>query len=167
MFWSWALSQSVPLYGWLKKKQGSWDALPDGSRRPHHQPKLTSKWIVDKIFKLKKEKPEMGAMPMSDHLQRFESVSLSVRTIGKIFRKHGIVDGDAGSAEARYHTKGDDKKQFEQQVEKEMGQWERFSRAHPNDLWQMDILGFYIRGAHKVYLISEEHWSVLVHPRKF
>ena len=130
------------------------EAMKSKSTRPHHQPKLTSQWVVDKILKLKKEKPEMGAAAMSDHLLRFESVNLSTKTVGKIFKKQGLVDGDAGAAEARYHTKGDDKKQFEQQVEKETGEWERFERPNPNDLWQMDIMGFYIRDAHKVYLVS-------------
>jgi len=143
------------LYGWVKRhKQGGWEALQNKSTRPNHQPKLTSQWVIDKIVKIKKEKPEMGSAAMSSHLLRFESVSLSAKTVGKIFKKQGLQDGDAGAAEARYRTKGDDKKQFEQQVEKETGEWERFSRPNPNDLWQMDIMGFYIRDAHKVYLIS-------------
>lgn len=145
------------VHGWIykyRRRGGNIDAMKSKSTRPHHQPKLTSQWVVDKILKQKKEKPEMGAAAMSDHLLRFESVSLSTKTVGKIFKKQGLVDGDAGAAEARYHTKGDDKKQFEQQVEKETGEWERFSRPNPNDLWQMDIMGFYIRDAHKVYLIS-------------
>ncbi len=138
----------------VRKFGGTVDAIKPKSTRPHHQPKLTSQWIIDKILKIKKEKAEMGAAALSDHLLRFESVSLSPRTIGKIFKKHGIADGDAGAAEARYHTKGDDHKQFEQQVEKDTGEWERFSRPNPNDLWQMDLMGFYIRGAHKVHLVS-------------
>lgn len=143
------------VYGWVSEHHRKGGApREEKSRRPHHQPKLTSQWIVDKILKIKKEKPEMGAKAMSDHLLRFESVSLSHSTISKIFKKHDIVDGDKGAAEARYRTKGDDGKQFEQQVEKEMGEWERFCRPHPNDLWQMDIMGFYIRDAHKVYLVS-------------
>ena len=81
-------------------------------------------------------------------------VNLSTRTVGKVFKKHELPDGDAGAAEARYRTRGDDKKEFEQQVEKEMGQWERFCRPNPNDLWQMDIMSFYIRDAHRVHLIS-------------
>jgi transposase InsO family protein len=143
------------VHAWVKKfrSEGATSVAPK-SRRPHHQPKLTSQWIVDKILQIKKEKPEMGSKAMSDHLLRFESVNLSHSTIAKIFKKHGIVDGDKGAAEARYRTKGDDGKQFEQQVEKETGEWERFCRPHPNDLWQMDIMGFYIRDAHKVYLIS-------------
>jgi transposase InsO family protein len=145
------------VHSWVylyRKRGGNMEAMKSKSTRPHHQPKLTSQWVVDKILKLKKEKPEMGAAAMSDHLLRFESVNLSTKTVGKIFKKQGLVDGDAGAAEARYHTKGDDKKQFEQQVEKETGEWERFERPNPNDLWQMDIMGFYIRDAHKVYLVS-------------
>lgn len=145
------------VHGWIyqyRRQNGAMEAMKPKSTRPHHQPKLTSQWIIDKIVTIKKEKPEMGATAMSDHLLRFESVSLSPRTIGKIYKKHGLVDGDAGAAEARYRTRGDDKKQFEQQVEKETGEWERFSRPNPNDLWQMDIMGFYIRDAHKVYLVS-------------
>ena len=142
---------------WLhvfRKRGSKMDAMKPKSTRPHHQPKLTSQWVVDKILKIKKEKPEMGARAMSEHLTRFESVNLSAKTVGKVFKKHKLPDGDAGAAEARYRTKGDDNKQFEQQVEKETGEWERFCRPHPNDLWQMDIMGFYIRDAHKVYLIS-------------
>ena len=145
------------VHGWIyqyRRSGGKIEEMKTGNRRPHHQPKLTSQWIIDKIVKIKKEKPEMGSAAMSEHLLRFESVNLSRSTIAKIFKKHALVDGDAGAAEARYRTKGDDKKQFEQQVEKETGEWERFCRPNPNDLWQMDIMGFYIRDAHKVYLIS-------------
>lgn len=145
------------VHGWIHKHRRSNGTAADStkkSRRPHHQPKLTSQWIVDKILKIKKEKPEMGAKAMSDHLLRFESVNLSHSTIAKVFKKHNVPDGDAGAAEASFRTKGDNNKQLEQQVEKETGEWERFNRPHPNDLWQMDIMGFYIRDAHKVYLIS-------------
>jgi len=144
-------------HGWMhqyRKRGGKIEAMKAQSKRPHHQPKLTSQWIIDKILKIKKEKPEMGARAMSEHLSRFESVNLSAKTVGKVFKKHGLPDGDAGASEARYRTRGDDGKQFEQQVEKETGEWERFCRPNSNDLWQMDIMGFYIRDAHKVYLIS-------------
>lgn len=145
------------VHGWLyrhRRNNGIDMSTMKKSRRPHHQPKLTSQWIVDKILKIKKEKPEMGAKAMSNHLLRFESVNLSHSTIAKVFKKNNVPDGDAGAAEASFRTKGDNNKQLEQQVEKETGEWERFNRPHPNDLWQMDIMGFYIRDAHKVYLIS-------------
>ena len=151
------LKMSVPrtLHHWMEIYREKGEAgFTAKSKRPHYQPKKTSQWIVDKIIEIKKTKPEMGATAMSEHLLRFESVKLSAKTVGKVFKKHKLADGDAGAAEARYHTKGDDKLEFEQQVEKETGEWERFCRPHPNDLWQMDIMGFYIRDAHKVYLVS-------------
>jgi len=143
------------VHTWVKSyRDRGWEGLKPKSRRPHYQPKQTSQWIVDKIIKIKGEKPEMGSHAMSEYLERFEAVSLSPRTIGKLFKKHELADGDRGHAEASFRTKGDDKRQLEQRVERELGEWERFSRPHPDDLWQMDIMSFYIRDAHRVYLIS-------------
>ena len=124
------------------------------SSRPHHQPKKTSQWIIEKVLGLKKAKPELGIAAASDHLARFEAVKISPNTIGKIFKKHELPDGDQGAAEAAYHVKGDKNREVEHQLEKELDEWERFARPFPNDMWQMDIMGFYIRGAHKVYLIT-------------
>ena len=140
---------------WIKKHTAKGlEGLTSKSTRPHHQPKKTSQWIIDKILSFKKEKPEAGAASTSDHFERNESVKLSAKTISKIFKKHSLPDGDAGYAEQSVHVKGDPGKQLEQAVEKEVGEWERFCRPNPNDMWQMDIMSFYIRNAHKVYLIS-------------
>ena len=128
--------------------------LVNQSSRPHHQPKKTSQWIIDTIKGLKKEKPELGVVAMSEHLSRFESVDLSANTISKIYKKESLPDGDAGYAEQSFRVKGDKDKRLEQSVETEIGEWERFARPNPNDLWQMDIMSFYIRDAHTVYLIS-------------
>ena len=128
--------------------------LVDKGSRPHHQPKKTTQWLIDKVVRLKKERPEIGGQAASQHLARFESVELSPNTVTKIFKKHGLPDGDAASAEAAYKVKRDDGRLVEQTVEKEIGEWERFSRPHPNDMWQMDIMSFYIRDAHRVCLIS-------------
>lgn len=135
-------------------REGGEDALKQQSSRPKHQPKLTSRWIIDKIVAIKNKRPEMGAVAMSDHLARFESVQLSSNTIAKVFKKQGLPDGDAGHAESSYHIKGDKDKKLENKLEAELGEWQRFSRPLPNDLWQMDIMSFYIRNAHTVYLIS-------------
>lgn len=149
-----SLSNGI-VYKWQKRylAQGL-DGLQAKSSRPHHQPKKTSQWLIDKIVALKKSKPEIGGSAASEHLARFEAVNLSPNTITKVFKKHGLPDGDQAAAEAAYHVKGDDNRQTEQQLEAELGEWERFSRPNPNDMWQMDIMGFYIRDAHKVYLIT-------------
>jgi transposase InsO family protein len=137
----------------IREHKGT-EALVAKSSRPHHSPKKTSKWIIDKIITIKKDKPEMGTDAMSAHLKRFESIDLSSTTIGKIFKKNNLCDGDAGYAESSYHVKGDKDKKLEKTIEAELQEWERFARPNPNDLWQMDIMSFYIRDQHKVYLIS-------------
>jgi hypothetical protein len=34
------------------------------------------------------------------------------------------------------------------------GEWQRFCRANPNDLWQIDLSTFFIRGQYRVWLIT-------------
>lgn len=143
------------VHNWVKIfKEGGVDALAPKSKRPHHQPKKTSHWIIEKVKLFKKDKPEVGAAQLSDHLKRNESIDLSASTIRKIMRKYNLPDGDSGYSESSFYVKGDKNKQLEQSVEKELNEWERFCRPNPNDLWQMDIMSFYIRDAHKVYLIT-------------
>ena len=46
------------VHGWmykLKSQGGNLESMKPKSSRPHHQPKLTSQWIIDKILKIKKE----------------------------------------------------------------------------------------------------------------
>ncbi len=144
---------SVRIWRKMYKSDGL-ESLMRKSSRPNHSPKKTSKWVIDKIIAIKKDKQELGSKGMADHLKRFESIDLSKTTVSKIFKKHKLQDGDAGYAENSYMVKGDKDKQLEKNIESELGEWERFSRPNPNDLWQMDIMSFYIRGQHKVYLIS-------------
>ena len=149
------IASDVTLRGWIKKyDEFGADGLIVRPSRPHHSPKKTSKWIVDKIIKIKKDRTEIGSKAMSEYLKRFESVNISSTTISKLFKKNGLCDGDAGYAESSFYVKGDKDKQLEKSVEAELGEWERFARPNPNDLWQMDIMSFYIRDQHKVYLIS-------------
>ena len=143
------------IYNWQKTyREKGVEGLCSKSSRPHHQPKKTSQWLIDKILALKKARPEIGGSATSEHLARFEAVTLSPNTITKIFRKHNLPDGDQGAAEASYHVKGDDDRKTERQLEADIGEWERFARPNPNDMWQMDIMSFHIRDAHKVNLIS-------------
>lgn len=143
------------IYRWQKLyREHGLEGLQDRFSRPHHQPRKTTQWIVDKVLGLKKERPELGVEATSQHLARFEAVELSPTTVGKIFKKHGLPDSDSAVAEAAYRVKGDQNKLVEQALEKELGEWERFARPNPNDMWQMDIMSFYIRDAHRVHLIS-------------
>jgi putative transposase len=148
------LATSV-IYKWQRRfKAGGFEGLIDKSSRPHHQPKKTSQWIIDKVLGLKRAKPEIGGAQAADHLARFDAVTLSPNTVHKIFKKHGLPDGDQASHEARYKVQGDPDRKAEQRLESELDEWERFSRPNPNDMWQMDIMSFFIRDQHRVYLIS-------------
>ena len=140
---------------WRKRLQkGGLVALVDQSSRPNHQPKKTSQWIIDRIKSIKAERPEMGSVAMSQELERNHSIKISANTVKKIFKSEKLADGDQGAAESSYLVKGDDGRLVEQQLESELDEWERFCRPHPNDLWQLDIMSFYIRDQHRVYLIS-------------
>ena len=142
-------------YRWVTQYRKHGDAgLIDKPSRPNKMPKKTSQWVIDKIMRIKKERPEMGCESMSQHLARFESVNLSSNTVSKIFKKNSLPDGDAGAAEASHYVKGDPGKRLEQTVEVELGEWERFARPNPNDMWQMDIMSFYIREGRRMYLIT-------------
>ncbi len=62
---------------WLKSyRDHGLEGLQNKSSRPHHQPKKTSQWIIDKVLNLKKSKPELGIAAASEHLARFEAVDL-------------------------------------------------------------------------------------------
>jgi transposase-like protein len=99
------LSPSL-LSKWLKDYRArGLEGLQNKSSRPHHQPKKTSQWIIDKVLKLKRSKPELGIAAASEHLARFEAVDLSPNTVGKIFKSHNLPDGDQGAAEASDHAK--------------------------------------------------------------
>lgn len=140
---------------WKKKfAHGGLGALTDKSSRPTHQPKKTSQWIIDRIKSIKSERPEMGCLAMSQELERNHSIKISANTVKKIFKSEGLADGDQGAAESSYVVKGDKDRLIEQQLEAELDEWERFCRPNPNDLWQMDIMSFFIRDQHRVYLIS-------------
>ena len=77
------------VYKWKTAySKGGLEGLQVKSSRPHHQPKKTSQWIIDKVLGLKKSKPELGIAAASEHLSRFESVQISPNTIGKIFKFH-------------------------------------------------------------------------------
>jgi putative transposase len=140
---------------WKKKfAHGGLGALTDKSSRPTHQPKKTSQWIIDRIKSIKSERPEMGCLAMSQELERNHSIKISANTVKKIFKSEDLADGDQGAAESSYVVKGDKDRLIEQQLEAELDEWERFCRPNPNDLWQMDIMSFFIRDQHRVYLIS-------------
>ena len=80
------LSPSL-LSKWLKDYRArGLEGLQNKSSRPHHQPKKTSQWIIDKVLKLKRSKPELGIAAASEHLARFEAVDLRPTPLAKYLK---------------------------------------------------------------------------------
>jgi hypothetical protein len=44
-------------------------------------------------------------------------------------------------------------KAYEEELALAQADWERFCRPRPNDLWQVDLSTFYIRGLYRVWLV--------------
>jgi hypothetical protein len=93
--------------------------LADRSRRPQHSPQRTSDRITARVVALRQLYGWGG-----DKLVSFlaaERITLAPRTIDRIIAGEGLTRSDIAPAPAR----------------------QRFTRAAPNDVWQMDAKGHY------------------------
>ena len=72
---------------WVQRfKLQGYEALKDRSRRPHTCPKETPPELKEHIITLKKKYKRLGA----EQIKILENVSLSAKTMRKIWRKAGI-----------------------------------------------------------------------------
>jgi transposase InsO family protein len=108
-------------YKWLAREAaaGSVAALADRSRRPHHSPQRTAPGMTRRIGELRVAFGWGGAKLAV--LLAAEGIILTPRTIDRIIQREGWTRRDAAPAPAV----------------------QRFTRAAPNDLWQMDAKGAY------------------------
>jgi len=106
-------------YGWLKRYQAQGIAgMQEWSRRPHHSPSRTAAELETRVVELRRERPDWGARKIQ-HLLRQEGIELPASTIHRIFLRYQLVrDGD-----------------------RQPRALQRFERAQPNQLWQMDFKG--------------------------
>jgi transposase InsO family protein len=84
--------------------------------------------------------------------------------VNKILRRFGFKPADEIiQAEARKNDP-DKQKKYEEELAQQELEWQRFCRAHPNELWQIDLTTFYIRGQHRVWLIDiiDDHSRFIV-----
>src|SRR5262245_60006923 len=111
-------------YKWLGREAaaGSVAVLMDRSRRPCRSPRRTAAAITPRNGVRRSEVGWGGAKLAV--LLAAEGVHITPRTIDRIIRREGWTRSDAAPAPAP----------------------RRFSRAVPNDLWQMDAKGAYPAG---------------------
>ena len=108
-------------YKWLTREAaaGSVAVLGDRSRRPHHSPRRTPAAITRRIGELRAAVGWGGAKLAV--LLAAEGLTVTPRTIDRIIQREGWTRSDAAPAPAL----------------------RRFTRAAPNELWQMDAKGAY------------------------
>ena len=102
-----------------ERAAGSAAVLGDRSRRPHHSPTRTDAAITHRIGELRATFGWGGDKLAV--LLTAEGIQVAPRTIDRIIRREGWTRRDAAPAAALH----------------------RFTRAAPNDLWQMDAKGAY------------------------
>lgn len=97
-------------------------ALQDRSRRPHHSPRRTAPVIEKHVVELR-ERTHWGGRKLRRRLRDMGLTEVpAASTITDILRRHDRLDAD----ESEKHRA-----------------WQRFERAEPNQLWQMDFKGHF------------------------
>lgn len=107
---------------WLDRfAQGGAAALADRSRRPNTSPRLTPEAMSQQILALRTEHPTWGPRKLRRRLADLGVSGLPAHsTIGALLRRAGRITAEAS---AQHQA------------------WQRFERAVPNELWQMDFKG--------------------------
>jgi transposase len=106
-------------YLWLQRYQASGvSGIAERSRRPQRSPRQTSPELEQLVVQLRQRYPDWGARKLQIMLVR-QGVSLTHSTIHRILLRRELV------RQADRHTPAR----------------ERFERAAPNELWQMDFKG--------------------------
>ena len=104
-------------YVWLKRWQAEKTAgLEEKSRRPQNSPGKTSAAVEQQIVELRRQRPDWGARKLRPLLAE-RGIELPVITLHRALLRHGLV-----RAEDRHEAAV-----------------QRFQRAAPNELWQMDF----------------------------
>src|SRR5258706_2028828 len=111
-------------YKWLKRfRAGGMAALGDQSRRPRSSPHTCAAELVGKVIAVRKEHPTWGGRKLRRRLRDLNVAGLpAASTCTAILRRAQLLAPEAGER----HTA-----------------WQRFERALPNELWQMDFKGHF------------------------
>src|SRR5512135_3000246 len=99
-------------------RAGGVEAIAERSRRPRHSPRQTAPELEKAVVELRQRYPDWGARKLQV-LLRGRGLALAPSTIHRVLLRHELV-----SAADRHRAAP-----------------ERFERATPNELWQMDFKG--------------------------
>jgi transposase InsO family protein len=109
-------------YKWLDRFQSAGaSGLEDRSRQPHHSPLRTSTEMEETITKLRSKHPAWGGRKLERRLRDLGHAGVPApSTITAILQRHQLLDP---------------KESVKHQA------FQRYERAAPNELWQMDFKG--------------------------
>jgi transposase InsO family protein len=123
-------------YKWLARfRQDGGSALVDRDRTPHQQPCRVSAEVAGQICQLRQEHPLWGARKLRHRLLLDDPGGPwpTWRTVHRVLRRHHLIPPPTAAPPPP----------------------RRFERAAPNELWQMDLKGwFHIAGQGRCYPIT-------------
>ncbi|WP_052574150.1 IS481 family transposase [Haloferula sp. BvORR071] len=109
-------------YKWLARHRAG-EGLEELSRKPSSSPGKTKAQIEALVVAARQQHPVWGGRKLKRWLENRGVKDVpSISTITEILRRHGLLQPPAGPS-----GKG----------------WQRFERAAPNELWQMDYKGWF------------------------
>src|SRR4030095_7016121 len=113
---------SATAYKWLHRFQSTGvNVLAERSRRPHHSPSRSATEMEEAIINLRRKHPAWGGRKLRDRLLALHHPAVpSSSTITAILRRHQLLDPKESAKHRAF---------------------QRFERAAPNELWQMDFKG--------------------------
>ena len=104
---------------WLQRyRAGGVEAIAERSRRPLHSPRQTAPELEQRVVTMRQRYPDWGARKLQFRLGE-EGIHLPASTIHRILLRHDLVRDEDRHSPAQ----------------------QRFERAAPNELWQMDFKG--------------------------
>jgi len=109
-------------YKWLARWQAGERELADRSRRPHASPKRSAPEVERQVLAVRDRHPAWGARKIARIIARSGFTPPAVSTIHAILGRHGRIAPAAAGSGSRA--------------------WQRFEKAAPNLLWQMDFKGW-------------------------
>jgi transposase InsO family protein len=120
---------------WARWRRDGAAGLADRSRRPQHSPGRSTADMEALVLTVRDVHPAWGGRKIRRRLQDLEHPGVpSASTITAILRRHGRI---AAAARAAGHKP-----------------FERFERAAPNELWQMDYKGHFATAAGRCHPLT-------------
>lgn len=113
---------SATAYKWLHRFHSTGvNGLEDHSRRPHHSPSRSALEMEEVIINLRCKHPAWGGRKLRHRLLVLGHIGVpSSSTITAILRRHQLLDPKESAKHQAF---------------------QRYERASPNELWQMDFKG--------------------------